>query len=305
MLNLPAHFIKTNLGVYEEEGEAWLASLPERLATVAERYELSLGAPFALSYNYVCAATRRDGTAVVLKLSPPNQEYYTEVAALRHYQATTHSTQACVALLEADAGAGLMILERILPGTSLHDLPDDDAIRIAAEVMLKLWRPLPPDHNFPTVAKWAKGLQRLRDEHDGGTGPLPAYLVARAEATYRELLASAPAPVLLHGDLHHDNILRATRVPYLAIDPKGLAGEPAYEVAPLFYNPQPEINQLPDLAPVLARRLAILVEHLPIERERLLACAFAHSVLSAAWSVEDGDDGWQETVRVAETLLQL
>lgn len=60
-----------------------------------------------------------------------------------------------------------------------------------------------------------------------------------------------------------------------------MAGEPAYEVGPLFYNPQPEIFQLPNLVRSLERRLAVLSEHLQIDRQRLHACAFAHSVLSA------------------------
>jgi streptomycin 6-kinase len=230
-----------------------------------------------------------------------------------------------VEVLDADPDAGIVILERLFPGENIHALSlenDDEATRIAAGVMMKLWKPISAapsnpaaqagiagesDHSFPTVARWSRGLQRLRDANGGGTGPLPSYLVERAEATYRELLASAPPPVLLHGDLHHDNILTATRSPYLAIDPKGVVGEPAYEVGPLFYNPQPELYRLPDLAKVLGRRLAILSESLQIDRQRLFACAFAHSVLSAAWSVEDDeyDDGYLHTLRVSGALLQL
>jgi len=266
---------------------------------------LKIGEPFKLSYNYVCAATRQDGTPVVLKLSPPYDEFYGEVAALRHYNGS-----GCVRLLDADPDAGVVIMERIFPGEMLHDMAlenDDEATRIIAEVMKELWRPLPPDHTFRTVEDWAQALQRLRDEHDGGTGPIPAHLVERAEAIYRELFASPSQTVLLHGDLHHDNVLSATRAPYLAIDAKGVAGEPAFEVGPIFYNPQPELFQMPNLAKALERRLAILVEHLAIDRERLLACAFAQTVLSSVWSVEDSehDDSYLETVRVAETLLTL
>jgi streptomycin 6-kinase len=264
---------------------------------------LTLGAPFNLSYNYVCAATRRDGLPVVLKLSPPHDEFHTEVAALRHYDVA-----GCVQLLDADPTAGILIMERIFPGETLHEMTidnDEQATRILAEVMRNLWRPLPTDHKFPTMERWSQGLQRLRQDNGGGTGPLPPHLVERAEATYRELIASAPPPVLLHGDLHHDNVLSATRAPYLDIDPKGIAGEPAYEVGPVFYNPGPELYQKPNLAQVLERRLAILVEHLQIDRERLLACAFAHAILSAAWSVDDHQEGWQETTLIAETLLQL
>lgn len=302
-MQLPDHFARNILSVLGEVGQEWLDQLPQIVATVAERHELTLGNPFTLSYNYVCAATQRDGTPIVLKLSPPYDEFYHEVNALKHYD-----VRGCVQVLDVDLDARAVMLERVLPGEPLHTLSlrdDEQATHIAAEVMQNLWKPLPADHTFPTIADWSRALQQLRDEHGGNTGPMPAHLVERAEAIYRELLVDAPPPVLLHGDLHHDNILRATRTPYLAIDPKGLAGEPAYEIGPFFYNPHPEIYQCADLAQVLARRLAIFAEALPFDRERLLACAFAHSVLSAVWSLEDLDDGagWRNTARIAETLL--
>jgi streptomycin 6-kinase len=62
-----------------------------------------------------------------------------------------------------------------------------------------------------------------------------------AESLFRELIASSESPVLLHGDLHHFNILSARRQPWLAIDPKGVAGEPAYEPGALLRNPNPEL----------------------------------------------------------------
>src|SRR5688572_7947416 len=140
MTNLPEHFVKTIIGVHGDEGKAWIADFPAILAAIAERYDLTVGAPFVLSYNYVCAATRRDGTPVVLKLSPPYPEFYTEVAALRHY-----GVEGCVEVLDADPDAGVVILERIFPGTMLREISnDEDATRIAAEVMSKLWKPLPP-----------------------------------------------------------------------------------------------------------------------------------------------------------------
>lgn len=304
MTQLPDHFVKTIVGVLGEVGQEWLAQFPHTIASVAERYNLTLGDPFTLSYNYVCAATMRDGTPVVLKLSPPYHEFYHEVNALRHYD-----IRGCAQVLDVDLVARAVILERVFPGEPLHTLSlrnDEAATHIAAEVMQNLWKPLAVDHTFPTIADWSRGLQELRAAHGGGTGPMPTHLVERAEAIYRELLVDAPRSVLLHGDLHHSNILSATRAPYLAIDPKGLAGEPAYEVGPFFYNPSPEIYQRADLKEVLARRLAIFDEHLPFDRERLLACAFAHSVLSAVWSIEEQDDGgWRNTARVSETLLTL
>ena len=103
--------------------------------------------------------------------------------------------------------------------------------------MRELWRPLPPDSQFPTASQWAAGLSDLRKTFEGGTGPFPARLVEQAESLFRELLGSAEPSVLLHGDLHHFNILAGQRRPWLAIDPKGMAGEPAYEVGALLRNP--------------------------------------------------------------------
>lgn len=172
MPNLPEHFIKTITSIHDD-GAEWLAALDETLEVVAPRYDLVLGDPFKLSYNYVCAAA---GGAMAHRLfSNLARPMMSSIPrfALRHY-----GVEGCVELLEADPDAGIVILERLFPGTMLRDVSDDeDATRIAAEVMKKLWKPLPDNHNFPTVARSATGLQRLRDAHGGGTGPLPASLV--------------------------------------------------------------------------------------------------------------------------------
>jgi len=158
---------------------------------------------------------------------------------------------------------------------------------------------LPPEHPFPTVAKWGAGFARLRATYGGATGPLPTDLVQRAEALFAELLNSSAEPVLLHGDFHHENILAAQRAPWLALDPKGVAGEPAYEVGALMRNPRPQP------AAVLARRADILAEVLGLDRGRLLQWSFAQAVLSAWWSVEDHGHGGENAIEVARSLLTL
>ncbi len=105
--------------------------------------------------------------------------------------------------------------------------------------------------------------------------------------------------MLLHGDLHHDNILAAERAPWLALDPKGVAGEPAYEVGALMRNPRPQP------AEVLARRASILAEVLDIDRQRILGWSFAQAVLSAWWNIEDQGHGWEGAIEVAERLSTL
>lgn len=288
MQPLPPSFVTTINSVFEAEGRAWLAELPTLLQTYADRWELTLGAPFDLSYNYVCAATRRDGTPVVLKSGVPDTALTCEIEALRHWDG-----QGAVALLEDDATAGVFLLEQLVPGTTLRgmadsgDAGDDAATRHAATVMAALWRPAPTTHTFPTTQQWANDLGDLRAHFDGGSGPFPPVLVDRAEQLFVDLLSSAAEPVLLHGDLHHENILAADRAPWLAIDPKGVVGEPAYEVGALLRNP--DIADWPDLPRRQARRIDILAEMLKIDRARLTGYGLAQAILSAWWYLEDHD----------------
>jgi len=112
-------------------------------------------------------------------------------------------------------------------------------------------------------------------------------------------------PVLLHGDLHHDNILAAERQPWLAIDPKGLVGEPEYEVGALLRNPMPGLLAIPHPERVLARRLDILAESLGFDRDRLRAWGLAQAVLAAWWSIEDHGQGWETWIACAALLDRL
>jgi streptomycin 6-kinase len=182
---------------------------------------------------------------------------------------------------------------------------DEQATAIAAGVMRRLWRPLPEGHPFRSVADWAAGFDRLRRRFAGGSGPLPPPLVERAESLFAELLASMAGPVLLHGDLHHFNILAAGREPWLAIDPKGIAGEPAYEVGALLRNPWPELLARPRPDRILARRVDQLAEELGFDRQRIVGWGLAQAVLSAWWCLEDGAGDWAYAIGCARLLAGL
>jgi streptomycin 6-kinase len=300
MLSLPDTFTRTITEVFGAEGRAWLEHLPEHIAACCRRWKLEVLPPFDLSYNYVAPATSLDGSRYVLKLGVPGVELKREIAALTFYDG-----QGMVRLLGADAGVGALLLERLEPGTSLWNIEDDEvATRVAATLMKRLWRPVPEGHAFLPLAHWAAGLTRLRERFGGSTGPLPELLVDRAEGFFKDLLDVTP-PVLLHGDLHHGNILSASRQPYLAIDPKGVVGAAGYEVGPFLCNPSPDIAHRPDLKGVLSRRVAIFGEMLTMDAREVAAWGVAHAVLSAWWSVEDHGGGWEAALRCATLLNDL
>jgi streptomycin 6-kinase len=300
---IPATFARNMRDVYGAEGYAWLRGLPSLVAELARRWGLDIGPPFGLSYNYVVPATRSDGTEAVLKVGFPCPELKREMAALRLY-----GGNGICRLLEADEGRHAMLLERLRPGETLAALARTDdaaATRVGARVMRALWRTVPESVDngpFRPLAEWFRAFDRHRAAY-GGPGPFPVALLDRAEALARELPASAPAPVLLHGDFHHYNVLSAQRAPWLAIDPKGMLGDPGYEVGPFLLNPNQERWYL-DPA-VLRRRLDILADELRYDRARLRDWGIAHAVLSACWSVEDHGAGWEDALTAAQILTGL
>lgn len=288
--------------LYGRSGQRWLDNLPALLAACAARWHLTLQPPFPnLTYNYVAPAMRADGTAVVLKAGVMNPELLSEIAALRHY-----GGRGAVSLLAADPAAGVFLLQRLRPGASLVPMADDDAAtRLAAGVMRQLWRPAVGETAvFPTVHQWAAGLQGLRRAFGGGTGPFDARLVETAASLFADLLPSMAAPVLLHGDLHHDNILAAGDA-WLAIDPKGVLGEPAYEVGALLRNFWDRDTSDAVRRQMSARRVAILAETLGFDRRRIAGWGVAQAVLSAWWSYEDHGHGWEWGMAAAAALAPL
>ncbi len=108
------------------------------------------------------------------------------------------------------------------------------------------------------------------------------------QSIYEELVKSQEKPILLHGDLHHDNVLYDEKKGWLSIDPKGYVGESLYEVGALLRNPlhYPEIFQNPER---MKRRVSIICERLGFERERVISWAFSQAILAGIWSVEDGE----------------
>jgi len=287
------------IDIHGSQGVAWLDRLPSIIAGCARRWSLTALPPFAdLSYNYVAPAIRQDGTHVVLKAGVPHPELFLEIKALRHFDG-----QSMVRLLDVDPGVGVLLLERLEPGTPLSGVEDDEeATRIAAGLMRTLWKPAPSVHRFATLTGWAAGLTKLRARFDGSCGPFPADLVDKAERLFEELIGSTPEQILIHGDLHHGNILRSEREPWLALDPKGVVGDPVWDAV---YFSRSLLSEAGDPRRVLARRLDQLAAELGFDRTRMVAWGLAQSILTGWWSFEDHGRGYEPDIAGAEMFEEL
>jgi len=289
------------ISTYKDKGRAWLQSLLGQLAMLEDRLQITLESPLnPLTYHYLAAAKTQNGDPVVLKCGVPTPEFSQEIAALKFYNG-----QGAVHLIDANADEGWLLIERCHPGVVLSSLnKDDERTRIAVEVMQHLWRPVGSlSTSFNAIETRLDGLKKFKANQSN-------YLLSQRRIDYAidaayDLLTSQSETVLLHGDLHHDNILRAEREPWLAIDPKGVIGEREYEMGALLRNPQSIISQHHNLKVLFKRRIDIITEMTGFYRKRLLLWSFVQAVLSAWWTIEDGVSGTTEMIRVAQVFYDL
>jgi streptomycin 6-kinase len=246
----------------------------------AELWGLRLGRAYAGSHvSLVAPAERDDGTQVVLKLNFPDDESQHESDALAHWDG-----QGAVWLLESDRERRALLIERCIPGTSLWKVADEnEANRIAASVLRRLWRPRPPAHPFRLLAdeaaSWADELALVWEQLGR---PFERRLVDQAVTWARELGAAQGDPVVLHQDFHGGNVLRAEREPWLAIDPKPLLGEREFDAASLLRDRREELAEDPSPSRRVSRRLDQLAGDLELDRERIRGWGVVHAL---AWGV--------------------
>jgi streptomycin 6-kinase len=254
------------------DGASWLKSLPRLAEECAERWSLRLGEPF-LEGNISLAlpVTCSDGEPAVLKLNFPEEESAREADALEHWRG-----EGAVRLLEFDRDRNALLLERADPGTPLWDVADDeDATLIAASVLRRLWRHPPPDgHPFRLLAAEAgEWTAQIRSDWETLGRPFEESIVDSAAESARELAGSQAEVVVCHQDLQGSNVLRAQREPWLAIDPKPIVGEPAFDVASLIRDRRWAIS-----GTVIRKRLDLLAVDLDLDRERMRGWGLVHAL---------------------------
>jgi streptomycin 6-kinase len=269
------------------------SDMAARLAHHARQWDVRIEFSRASTTALLGFGTRR-GRAVVLKIVAPGGDEWWSGAAAAAMAGTGGAD-----VLAFDGGA--ILLERLIPGTPLtllsHSGRDDEATGVIAALVAsrgptpataspedrRADTSLPTSWTFPSVLDWGAGFERYLAT---GDNRIPRPLVAEASRLYRELASTQQSEMLLHGDLHHDNILSDTQRGWRAIDPKGVRGEREYECGAMLRNPA----AMPDLFTnplVIDRRLHILQQRAPIDRERVIAWAFAQAILSEIWTLED------------------
>ncbi|MBT3345458.1 MAG: phosphotransferase [Gemmatimonadetes bacterium] len=281
---IPETLIKSTQGYFRGKGAAWLDTLPGLVAEAADRWHLQLGeASPAAGTGYVCFA--RDGTdrPVVLKIAFPHGEHFTGVEAMRVW-----GGQGCVRLLDTAEGGTQVLMDWCLPGTNLHELEDEEVeVAHAAALMGRLHRPAPAEHALPPHMSWVEKSLRRMAERPVGEALLPGRLVQALEQTVADLEALR-RPVVLHGDLHHENIVQDGDG-WIAIDPKGLTGDPALDIGRYCGNQLHRAEAAGGYGPLVDRRIELFASALSEPVDRMRAAAAVDIIMCMGWELEHAD----------------
>lgn len=268
------------MGIYGEQGAKWLADLLKIINILAASWQLShLEVVNNLSYH--CVLTGKQGDQpIILKLGLDYRALTREALVLKAFQG-----YGCVRLLDQNNDYGALLMERAMPGYSLKSLfPDceEEAIQITSQMMTKLHHaPVPSHLQILKVDDWLAALDKDQ--------VMPLHYLQKARKLKQHLLETSAQPVLLHGDLHHDNILLHEKG-WVAIDPKGVIGEAAYEVAAFIRNPLPDLLETPNVQDLIDNRIQRVAKFLNLDPLRLRHWSYVQAVLATIWALEDGLD---------------
>jgi streptomycin 6-kinase len=240
---------------------------------------------------------KRAGKPVVLKVVKEQGDEWRcgEMAAL-------FGGRGVVQVYEHIGGAALF--ERLSPGEPLAALTlagrDDEATGVLA-TMLGRMAPGDPPERCPTVEQWGGAFVRYVGS---GDERVPRSLVEPAQRIYSDLCATQRNPALLHGDLHHYNVLSDRARGWCAVDVKGVVGELEYELGAALRNPAGRPDLFASLG-VVERRLDHFGLVLGIDTSRARGWCFAQAVLAAIFKCEDGQPAEAEgAVTLARDLLE-
>jgi streptomycin 6-kinase len=236
----------------------------------------------------VAPAVTADGDEAVLKVQKPHRESEHEADALALWDG-----EGAVRLLDREPDEHALLLERCVPGTPLSALGAEGALDVFVELLPRLWRPAnKPFRSLTIEAAWWAGSLVCRWDETGRQ--FDRRLVDAALEALLTLPATQGEPVLLHQDLHGDNVLAAQREPWLAIDPKPLVGEREFGIAPIVRS-----RELGHSRRDVLRRFDRLTAELGLDRERARGWTIGQTI---AWSI--GEEFHETHLETAQWLLE-
>jgi len=223
--------------------------------------------PTSLTYLYSGLYQEKP---VILKYIEETQSFFQEKQTLSLF-----ASDFCIPLLASDDKNQVLVLEKLIPGTTLKEISDaHKASQIFSHIIKSLPKLSEPGLIYPTLEEWLS----IIPNHS----LLEKKLQDKAEATLIKLSSIPRNAYLLHGDLHHENILESQRG-WMCLDPKGVIGPMEFEIALYLLNP---LDQKPSLDRFF-KKVADLQRELGADPTLMKGFAFQRSLLGAIWAAED------------------
>ena len=280
-MNIPAEFKKKMATVFGKEGEKWLSSLPALVERYIEKWQLYMEGPVDnLSYNYVVKVSDCNLRPLILKFGIPGADVTREIHALEIYNGERFAK-----LIASDETDGVLLLERLVPGCMLSEVKDEETATLHyVEVWQAVRKPAKP--SFPSIYQLFNGLDEYTKRYPKEEGPISGELIAEAHHYVTDIQATSQGDELLHGDLHHYNILYDQKRGWCAIDPKGIVGDMYFDFVPFLFNEL--CSQI-----ILKQRVERICSLLDVNKTRLLKASIALLTLQTCWAIED-EGNWRE-----------
>jgi len=281
---VPALTLPAEVLAFAERGPDWAAfveRLPRLVREVSEEWGLEVDGAPTHGHCSLVVPVRRAAEPAVLKLAFPDEEGAHEALCLQRLAGA-----GAVRLLAADPHRPALLLER-LHARDLDSLPVLDACEVVADLYGRIHVPAPPQLLPVTtyLDRWTAQLRALPRD-----APIPRRLVAQTLSLVADLFTDDGSGVMLHGDLHYQNVLAGDREPWLVIDPKPMRGDRHYEPAPMLWNRWDEAVGTGNLRVALRRRFHTIVDAAGLDEQLARDWVIVRMVYNAVWELEDRPD---------------
>lgn len=292
-MKLNDSFIKNIHATYGQEGKIWLSNLSSHLERLSTQWNFQMLHPVKdISYNFVAVVKLQSGLAI-LKTAPPSARLIPEAEWLNLHKKSVPM------IFHINKENNAYLMEKLEPGISLKyfvkEGNDEKATRIISQVILDLQSILISHQmNYQHISEHIFSFAFLR-------GHIDANIIDCVESIFKDLCADRSNDVILHGDLHHDNILQNDTT-WSVIDPHGYIGHSCAEIGPMIFNPLDCFPKYLSTKNIIKARLNILAEMLPFDLKLIKAWAFCLALRSAAWDIEGFGTPNYHTVEIATIL---
>lgn len=280
---LPRELVTHITAMCGSNGDKWFDRLPLAIRELEDRWSVKVHEPFpGIEFNFVAPATMHDGTLVVVKIAPPFEttEIYGEAKFL-----AIRDGRGAVKLLAEDRETRAILIEHAIPGRSLVDrfaMDPISSVRPAIEVLKSILGPPPVDMtDVETLDNWFNNFRRYRETE------FPRDRAERAFEIYERLSTQSDRTFYLHGDFHLGNVVDSHRAPFLAIDPKGIVGHLAYDIAVFLTNFHRWQEKKEGVAELVSQAIGQFAEAFDLTETEIREWTFAHMVIGAWWNFED------------------